>query len=75
MSDKKPVTKLFTWKHLTYLCLAIIVGLAVVIYRNFERKGHLEKRDLITVIITGVVTTMIVFTVVWYGNRPDGERK
>jgi Ni,Fe-hydrogenase I cytochrome b subunit len=71
MDNKKPPIKLVTWKNVTLMIIAAILGIGLAIYRSYSEHGHLTKVDIIASLLALVMGTAIMVTIIGWANRPE----
>lgn len=69
MNDKKPPTKLFTWKHCIFIGVPFIIVIALKLYRDYELKSYLSGRDLIFTVVPLIPLILVVIVIEYLVNR------
>ncbi len=72
MNEKKPI-KLFSWQKYSLMGLALFGGVALSIYRSYTHKGYIDKIDVVSMAIAVLLFLGIVWSVVWWWNRPEKD--
>lgn len=74
VNDKKPSTKLFTWKYGFFIGAIFIVVVAFKLFHDYKLKGYLEGSDLTSAIVPLIPLIVILLAVGYWGNRSEKRK-
>jgi hypothetical protein len=58
------------WKRSAPICAALIFGSALHVYRQYQKKGFLERIDIVSAAV-GLIIGFAIFGVIrWWANKP-----
>ncbi len=72
MEKKKPL-RLFSWRQVILISVAMCGGLALYAYRSYSRKGYMDKIDIVAMVFAALICIGICWGMAWWGNRPEKE--
>ena len=67
--------KLASWKRLAFLIFVLFLWAGYRLYSDYQNTKKWDTTNIVCTAIAFLIAVVILFSVYWYANRPETEKK